>query len=129
MVGLPELALDPKFATNQARFAHAGSLLPQLARVFLTRSAAEWQEKLNEALVPAGPIHDFAAMTQDPQIRERALIGAIQSSEARGVPFVANPIRFSDTPIRHERPPPTLDEHRDEILAQWMNAAEPEPRA
>jgi crotonobetainyl-CoA:carnitine CoA-transferase CaiB-like acyl-CoA transferase len=33
---------------------------------------------------------------------------------------LANPIRFSDTPIRYERAAPTLGEHTDEVLATHL---------
>jgi crotonobetainyl-CoA:carnitine CoA-transferase CaiB-like acyl-CoA transferase len=36
------------------------------------------------------------------------------------VPQVANPVRFSDTPIVYDRAPPVLGEHTDEILRERL---------
>ena len=36
------------------------------------------------------------------------------------VPSVRNPITFSETPADYRLPPPTLDEHGDEIRA-WLS--------
>ncbi len=124
---LPALARDPRFATAQSRIAHAAELLPPLAEAFLARGAAEWQRRLLAALVPAGPIHDFAAMIRDPQVRHRGMIGTLGAGTSRPVPHVANPLRFSDTPLRYERPPPALDEHRDEVLRDWAAAPGHDP--
>ena len=39
----------------------------------------------------------------------------------RAVPTTRNPIRFSDTPVTYELPPPELDEHGDE-LRKWLSS-------
>jgi len=39
---------------------------------------------------------------------------------------VASPMRFSETPIHHEMPPPTLGEHTDEILRQVLKKTDSE---
>jgi crotonobetainyl-CoA:carnitine CoA-transferase CaiB-like acyl-CoA transferase len=36
------------------------------------------------------------------------------------IPLVANPIRMSETPIEYRRPPPTLGEHTDAVLSEWL---------
>jgi crotonobetainyl-CoA:carnitine CoA-transferase CaiB-like acyl-CoA transferase len=46
---------------------------------------------------------------------------------AAAVPSVRNPIRFSATPPDYRLPPPSLDEHGDEIR-RWLAAADDRPR-
>jgi crotonobetainyl-CoA:carnitine CoA-transferase CaiB-like acyl-CoA transferase len=36
------------------------------------------------------------------------------------LPTVANPIRFSDTPVQYDQAPPLLGQHTDEVLAEWL---------
>jgi crotonobetainyl-CoA:carnitine CoA-transferase CaiB-like acyl-CoA transferase len=52
----------------------------------------------------------------DPQVRHRRMKVSAPHPAAGEVHMVAHPIKFSDTPITHETPPPTLGQHTDEVL-------------
>jgi crotonobetainyl-CoA:carnitine CoA-transferase CaiB-like acyl-CoA transferase len=56
---------------------------------------------------------------QDAQVRHRGL--KVDMAHPVGtVSTVRNPIRFSETPIRHDVPPPTLGQHTNEVLQQVL---------
>jgi crotonobetainyl-CoA:carnitine CoA-transferase CaiB-like acyl-CoA transferase len=74
-------------------------------------------DALNEVGVASGPINDFGAVAEDPQVRHRGVFTRI---EGDGGPVIANPIRFSDTPARYLRPAPELGEHTEEVLRDWL---------
>ena len=57
----PELADDPRFATNPARVEHRDALLPLLAAALAALPAAEWVELLSARRVPAGVVNDVGA--------------------------------------------------------------------
>jgi crotonobetainyl-CoA:carnitine CoA-transferase CaiB-like acyl-CoA transferase len=113
-LGLPELAADPRFATNSARVAHADALAERLEAVLRTRPAAAWAEALRDAAVPAGPINDVAEA-----FALASALGMEPVAEAGGYPLPAPPLRLDGErpPIR--RPPPRLDEHGAELRA-WL---------
>jgi len=125
VLGLPDLPADPRFATNRQRMAHRPDLLPLLQEALLARPAREWMDLLNEAGVSSGPINDFGAVAEDPQIRHRQMLREMPHPRAGTTPFVANPVRFSDTPVAYRRPPPALGEHTREVLAEWLGMDEP----
>ena len=89
---------------------------PGFTRVALTRTSDEWLTLLERANVPAGPVLDFPGMFDHSQVRHRGMHIAPNQAGGRHLPHVANPIKFSATPIRHERAPPLLGEHTDEVL-------------
>jgi crotonobetainyl-CoA:carnitine CoA-transferase CaiB-like acyl-CoA transferase len=120
VLGLADMAADPRFATNQQRITHTASLLGPLTRAFLGRTTKEWQDALNAAGVPSGPLNDFGAMAEDPQIRHRNMLRNMPHPRTGTMPFVANPIRFSETPISYDRAPPALGDHAREVLAEWL---------
>src|SRR5215212_7838406 len=56
-IGLPDLAADPRFATNEARVANVDALAERLNAVFRSQPAAHWVDALRAASVPVGPIN------------------------------------------------------------------------
>jgi crotonobetainyl-CoA:carnitine CoA-transferase CaiB-like acyl-CoA transferase len=120
VLGLPELPTDPRFATNRQRMANQPDLLPLLQQALLAHGADEWVALLNDAGISSGPLNDFAAALQDPQLRHRGMWGEMPHPRAGTMPFVANPVRFSDTPVTYGRVPPQLGEHTEEVLAEWL---------
>jgi crotonobetainyl-CoA:carnitine CoA-transferase CaiB-like acyl-CoA transferase len=115
-VGLPELADDPRFATNEARVANVDALGAALEGVFRTRPADHWVAALRAASVPVGPINRV-----DEAFALAAELGLEPVDSTHDTPLVAPPLRIDGErpPIR--RPPPRLDEHGDEIRA-WLVA-------
>ena len=68
--------------------------------------------------MPCGPINDLAQVFSDPQVRHRGTEVRAPHAAAGEVRMVANPIKFSATPIAHDRPPPLLGEHTEEVLRE-----------
>jgi crotonobetainyl-CoA:carnitine CoA-transferase CaiB-like acyl-CoA transferase len=113
-VGLPELAGDPRFATNEARVANVDALGDRLEAVFRARPADHWVSALGAAGVPVGPINRV-----DEAFALAAELGLEPTEDHAGLPLIRPPLRLDGErpPIR--RPPPALDEHGDEIRA-WL---------
>jgi len=116
-LGAPDLAEDPRFATNAARVEARAALIGRLEALV----AAWTRERLTAALeavgVPSGPINTVAEVFADRQVRHRGL-----AIEPGGIAGVRSPLAFSEAALALERPPPRLDEHRAEILAELAEA-------
>ncbi|HEV7264764.1 MAG TPA: CaiB/BaiF CoA-transferase family protein [Falsiroseomonas sp.] len=122
VLGLPEVPANPRFATNRQRMAHRAALLPILQGALRARTAREWMDRLNAVGVSSGPINDFGAVQDDPQIRHRGMFRTMPDSAGGEQPQIANPVNFSATPVSYRRPPPALGEHQDEVLRDWLGA-------
>ena len=117
VLGSPGLADDPRFARNQDRTANRTQLWPLLVARLATRTKQEWFEAMTSAGVPCAPINGVA---EGVAFAERlGLEPVVQVGSADPVPSIRNPIRFSATPPRYDYPPPSLDEHGDELRA-WL---------
>lgn len=111
-LGYPDWANDSRFASNSARVDNREVLRTLLADVLRTRGADEWQELLNSVRVPCGPIN---SVNQALALAERLNLTPIV--EAGGVSQIANPVRYSRTPVSYRLRPPHLGEHNvDDIL-------------
>jgi crotonobetainyl-CoA:carnitine CoA-transferase CaiB-like acyl-CoA transferase len=121
-----DLAVDPRFATNDKRVVHRAELDAILAGVFAKRTTRDWVEALEAAGVPNGPINTLEQVFAEPQAIARGLRLELAHPAAGQVSLVRSPMRFSTTPIEHERPPPLLGQHTDEILRGVLGLSEPE---
>lgn len=115
-LGCPQLADDPRFKSNPDRVRNRDQLIAILADIFLTEAAAEWIERLRKESVPVGPINNLQQVFADPHVRDHEMVVTVEHPIAGPVPLVANPIRFSETPIRYPAAPPLLGQHSREIL-------------
>jgi len=114
--GCPELAADPRFATNGKRVENRTELTRLLGEIFARRTKKEWVDLLDRAGVPNGPINDLAQVFAEPQVKARGVKIDVEHPVAGRLPMVASPMRFSATPLEHKTPPPLLGEHTEEIL-------------
>lgn len=119
-LGHPEWAADERFATNPMRAKNRQVLIPLIAQVLLTRSVRAWYDAFEAVGVPAGPINGFAEVFADPQIVHRQMRFDLPHAAAGQVPQVANPVKFSATPVQYDRAPPVLGEHTDEVLRERL---------
>jgi crotonobetainyl-CoA:carnitine CoA-transferase CaiB-like acyl-CoA transferase len=120
VLGIPEVADDPRFARNRDRTANRAELQPLLVERLATRGATEWFELLVDAGVPCGPINTIDggfAMAEKLELDPVVEVG----SGERALPMARHPITFTATPARYELPPPELDEHGAE-LRKWLQS-------
>jgi crotonobetainyl-CoA:carnitine CoA-transferase CaiB-like acyl-CoA transferase len=119
IIGLPEAAADPRFATNADRVANREELAALLERALGARGAADWVAALARAGVPCGLVNDVGEAFA---LAERLGLGPV--ADAGGVPQVANPIGLSATPASYRLAPPALGEHTAEVL-RWLATPRP----
>ena len=123
VLGRPDLASDARFATNASRVNHREELVAIVQSVFATRTMREWLDALERVGVPCGPINTIADVFADPQVQARGLRLDLPHPAIGSVPSVANPIRYSATPIDYRSAPPMLGADTDEILRDTLGLA------
>lgn len=115
VMGQPELADDPRFATHDARAQNMEALDNIIAEWTSQFHVDHLVEMLNESGVPAGKIYTAREMLEDPHFRSR---GAILWAEAKGIgpmPMQGVFPQFSETPGEVRWTGPELGEHNEEI--------------
>ena len=114
--GIPDVAADPRFVDNVLRVAHRDACISALAPAIRAKTTAEWISILESLGVPCGPINRLDDVYADPHVQHRGLKIDVPHPIAGAIPLVANPIKYSRTPLRHDIPPPLLGQHTSEIL-------------
>jgi crotonobetainyl-CoA:carnitine CoA-transferase CaiB-like acyl-CoA transferase len=118
VLGVPDLPDDPRFTRNEDRTANRDALRPLLVERLRTRGKMEWFREIIGAGVPCGPINTVdqgVAFAEEVGLDPVVTVG----EGAAAIPSVRNPIRFSETPPDYRLPPPSLDEHGDEVR-RWL---------
>ena len=124
-LGAPELAADERFATNSARVQHREALIPRLEDCLAAAPAAEWQERLTGAGIPAGKVSGidegiaFAeSLGLDPVLEIRDADGGAAGRQIR------HPAQWEPALAPRAEAPPRLGQHTEAVL-DWLR--EPAP--
>ncbi|HET9092051.1 MAG TPA: CaiB/BaiF CoA-transferase family protein, partial [Acidimicrobiales bacterium] len=122
LLGVPELADDPRFAENAARTANRDELRPILVERLATRTTEEWFRDLIAKGVPCGPIN---TIDQGIAFAEEVGLEPVVETGEGGVPTIRHPIRFSEFEPEYRLAPPRLGEHSEEIR-RWLSQSGPQ---
>lgn len=114
---LPALSEDPRFATNTERVRHRHELNAYLVPALAHRGADEWHRLLLAAGVPNGPINDIAqALDLATELDLEPVVEIVGPDGAQH--HVANPARYSRTPVTYPRPAPAVGADTDDVVAE-----------
>ena len=119
----PELAQDPRFATNAARVANRAALDTLISERLATRDRDEWLPLFEKAGVPAGTVRNVLEALSAAETLARDMIQTVDHPTAGAIKLVANPIKFGNAVMSAPRPPPILAEHTDEILREELGCS------
>ncbi|HLJ05152.1 MAG TPA: CoA transferase [Acetobacteraceae bacterium] len=114
----PEWLEDPRFATPALRQKHINERLSLTQEVLLTRTAAEWLERLTAEAVPCAPVLTRGRMIHHPQVEANGIVLESDHPQAGRLRQARPAARFSATPAKIRRSGPALGEHTEEVLAE-----------
>lgn len=126
VMGRPELAADPHYATHAARTPHMDEV---------DRLITEWTRSLTKNEVfdiarqnrfPAAPVRDLCEVTDDPHLHQRGMLARMQHPELGEVVLPNTPLRFADLEPLPLRFNPGLGEHTVEVLHDMLGLSEHE---
>ena len=116
VLGLPDLATDPRFATMTGRLANYDLLKEIVTPRLAAMSRKEAIARMSDAEIPVGPVNTLAEVLEDPHIRAREMVKELTHPDYGPIRQLGLPIKMSETPGIVEGPPPVFGEHNREIL-------------
>jgi crotonobetainyl-CoA:carnitine CoA-transferase CaiB-like acyl-CoA transferase len=119
-IGVPQLCADERFRSNAGRLANKAALNEIIERALAAHTSDEWLEMLEKASVPSGPVLDLKGVFEHPQVRHRGMKVDPSGGPDGALPHVANPIRFSESPVASYRDAPPLGADTDHILSTLL---------
>ncbi len=113
-LGCRELTEDPRFTHNIDRVNNRADLKAELEARLMKIDGSELCERLLQAGLPAGPIHDTAQVVAHPHTQHRGM-----NVEQDWYRMTGTPIKFSRTPGALRYLPPKFGQHTREILEEY----------
>lgn len=119
LIGRPELADDPEWATPAAR-------LPKLDKMF--QMIEEWSSNhgkwdvlaaLNAHNIPCGPILSTKELVEDSSLADNNMIVTVDHPQRGSFATVGCPIKLSDSPVKVETSP-LLGQHNEDVYQKEL---------
>src|SRR5712692_2728339 len=125
VMGRPELAEDPRFATEASRWENRAALNAIVEDWTGARTKHEAMRLLGDAGVPCGAVQDTGEVLADPHLKAREMIVDVDYPTRGTYQTVGCPVKLSDSPAEVTRPP-LLGEHTEALLGELcgLDAAE-----
>lgn len=114
LIGKPELADDPDWATPAARLDKLDKMFALIEQWTEQHTKFEVMEKLNSLNVPCGPILSTKELIEDETLAELGAVVEVKHPQRGSFKTVGCPIKLSDSPVQVETSP-GLGEHNSVI--------------
>jgi len=120
VLGIPELADDPRYATAEMRSRHREELLAILRDILKSRPADQWLEGLLAERVPCAPINTVDQALNDPVVLGRHMVVETNHPLYGSARAPGNPIKVQGILDGVARPAPVRGEHTEQVLRELL---------
>jgi crotonobetainyl-CoA:carnitine CoA-transferase CaiB-like acyl-CoA transferase len=119
IIGAPQLAEDPRFATQRSQAEHADALIEAIESRLATRPAAEWEAEFVRAGLPASVVRSLGELLAHPHLQARGTLETVEAADLAGrVEVVGAGFRYEHDQPAFRGGVPRLGEHTAEVLAE-----------
>jgi crotonobetainyl-CoA:carnitine CoA-transferase CaiB-like acyl-CoA transferase len=112
----PDLALDPRFATNAQRVQHRETLVALLEDEFRNRTASQWVARCRRAAIPVSLVRGVREALRTPA--GRGLVETVAHPEIGAYEAIRNPVRIDGRRRAIGTAPPSLGQHTNAVLRE-----------
>lgn len=123
IIGAPELAKDPDYATNTARIVNREVLISKIETLMERMGKQELLDAMKALNVPCGEVNNLAEVFASPQVEARGMRVKMDHPHSE-IELIGNPVKFSKTPVTYRKAPPLCAADTDEVLQEWLGEPE-----
>jgi crotonobetainyl-CoA:carnitine CoA-transferase CaiB-like acyl-CoA transferase len=119
VIGLADLAEEPRFADNAGRMRNRRELRALIETALRTADAETWIPLINTAGVPCGPVLDLGQALEHPVTTALSMVETVDHHELGDLKVLGQSVKVEGSVEGWLRQaPPTLGEHTREVLAE-----------
>lgn len=122
ILGMPELASDPRCASFDARWENRDFVISTLEPIFAQKKTCEWLTLLRGE-VPSAPVNTLGQALNEPQVIARDMIVEVDHPLFGRIKEVGTPIRICGAKRKHVAAP-AYGQHTDSILTSLSYTTE-----
>jgi CoA:oxalate CoA-transferase len=118
-LGRKDWLADPRFATADLRRANSSDMRAELATIFLTRTACQWEQQLSAAGIPCGMVRELGEAVSLGGLDERGIKLPLRVAglpDREDVAIVNAGFKSSKESPHIDAAPPRHGEHSESIL-------------
>jgi len=122
VAGCERLLEDTRFNTAVERVRNRDFVTETLNEITRSKPSAWWIENLEKHKIGCGPINKLSEVFEDPQVKARGMVIEMDHpvTGGRKAKLIASPVRMSATPVSYRKSPPTLGQHTEEVLGEYL---------
>ena len=120
LVGKPEWAADPRFATAQARKKIEDEIDKPIAEWTRGQDKRAVMDLLQSQGIAAGAVQQGRDLIEDPHLRARNAFKKLAREFVGEHEYPQPPLHFSDATCEHRRAAPTMGQHTEEVLSELL---------
>ncbi|MBX2885589.1 MAG: CoA transferase [Granulosicoccus sp.] len=120
-VGMPQLANDARFVTQNDRAKNQDDMLQLLQPEFEKHTAAYWLEEFDRRGVPCSPINDYPQILNDEHVEHLELVQPLTLPNGVNTSTTAFPVMMPGIELPAYRQPPELGAHNKEVADSWLS--------
>ena len=117
VIGRPELKIDARFAERETRRRNRPAINKEIAPELMKRGAAEWEQALIEAGVPAGRVLSVPEILRHPHLSGRHFVSEFEGAAGKQK-VTRGGFLFPDDQASPQGPAPALSEHTEAWLGK-----------
>ena len=121
VIGRPELADDPRYATLKHRVAEMGTVDALVEQWTLPQTSAQVFETLLAAHLPSAPVRNLDEVMADPNMHARGALQTIDHPEFGTLVVMHSPMRYDGVPLRPLEPSRPLGADTARVLAEFTS--------
>jgi succinate--hydroxymethylglutarate CoA-transferase len=125
VLGREDLIVDERFVSMADRVKNRIALYEMLDSEVLKWNVDDLVEKLDSGAVPCAPVNDMERVFKHPQTLARGMLASMKRPDGTEMPVIGPAVKYSSFDIAAGwTAPPALGEHREEVLREWLGAAQ-----
>ncbi|KAI9370197.1 CoA-transferase family III domain-containing protein [Aspergillus egyptiacus] len=125
-LGHPEWKEDVRFLTNSDRVKHREEIDGLISDCVKEKTTQQCLEIMEGSGMPYAAVNDIQGTLNHEHVKARGMVTEVEHPTCGPIKLVNTPIKYSHATPGVRTPPPTLGQHTDEILGEFLQIGEKE---